>query len=58
MAFKDREFGKTAALSAADYTWYMHATDIIDDWANEMVAIVNAEHDESVKAASPLNFRP
>ena len=58
VAFKDREFGKTAAISAADYTWYMHSTDIIDDWANEMVEIINAEPDERVKAASPLNFRP
>ena len=58
VAFKDREFGKTAALSAADYTWHMHATDIIDDWAKQMVEIVNAEPDERVKVASPLNFRP
>lgn len=47
--FADREAGKTSLVSVADLSWYSHARSIIDDWAEQMLAIAKADEDERVK---------
>jgi hypothetical protein len=56
--FADREAGKRSLLSAADLTWYGHAKRIIDDWAKQLVAIVNASEDERVRDSSDFTLKP
>ena len=56
--FADREVSKASIVNRADLTWYFHAHRIIDEWAAQLVALVNARESEIVKRSSPFTLKP
>ena len=58
--FADREAEKAAPLSFNDVTWYGHAHNIIDDWAEQFVEIANQDREagEVVKDSRPFTLKP
>jgi hypothetical protein len=57
-AFADRQYGDTAVVSTADYSWWAHSKKVIDDWAQDMVNSANASPDEKVQHALPFDATP
>jgi hypothetical protein len=56
--FADRETPKRSLVNVDDLTWYSHARQIIDEWADQLVAIVNASREERVEDSSPFTLLP
>ena len=56
--FADRQYGKTAVISAADFRWWTQAHKIMDDWAQDMVNSANAAPDQRVDHALPFDVKP
>jgi hypothetical protein len=54
----DREKGKQSLVSVKDLTWHAHARAIIEEWAEQSVAIVNAEEYAVVQDSSWWDWRP
>ena len=57
-AFTDRENGKTALVSVHDYTWFGHAKKVIDDWAGQIVVVLNTNFSQYVKDSGVLTLEP
>jgi hypothetical protein len=57
-AFADRQHGDTAIISADDYSWYAHAHEVMDDWANDMVRSANATREERVLHSLQFDATP
>ncbi len=55
--FKDRESDQFAPIGIQDYTWYHHATNAIDDWAEQVTEILNTPPDHPVADSLPLTLR-
>ena len=55
--FADRESGKQSLINVKDLTWYSHARDIIREWAQQSVAVVNAEEGSEVTDSSPFELK-
>jgi hypothetical protein len=56
--FADRETAKRSVVNVADLTWYSHARKIVDEWAQQLVAITNAGEGERVKDSSSFTLLP
>ncbi len=55
--FKDHETDQFSPIGIQDFTWYYHAEDSIDDWAEQFVEIFDTEADHTVADSLPLTFR-
>lgn len=55
--FKDRESDQLAPIGVQDLTWYKHAEDEIDDWANQFVEVLDTNADHKVADSAPLTLR-
>jgi hypothetical protein len=56
--FADREADKMAPISLNDYTWYGHAKEIIDDWADQYVELASTPLSHKVEAGLPFTLAP
>ena len=56
--FADREQEKKYLLSTKNLTWYSHAKEIIQDWANQFVALTNRKQGEIVKDSATFGLKP
>ncbi len=56
--FADREQEKKYLLTTKNLTWYSHAHEVIQDWANQFVAIANREPGETVKDSATFGLKP
>jgi hypothetical protein len=56
--FADRELAKRSFINVADLTWYTHAREIADEWANQLVGVANAGPDDRVERSSRFKLRP
>ena len=54
----DRRQGRKAPIDARAVTWYGHAEEIIDDWAIELVRLVNTSATERITEPGPFKLRP
>lgn len=56
MMFADREEDKSAALNLAQLQFYAGAKEAIDDWAKQLVELVNTPPQEKVADSSPFKL--
>ena len=57
-AYADRETQKATFVSFRDYTYFAHIRGIIDDWAQQTVAMLNRKSNEKVKDSPAFIFSP
>ena len=58
VTFKDREIDKSAPVNLASYTWYEGSKRNIEDWAEQMVEIMNTPLSYQVADSSPFTLSP
>ncbi len=56
--FADREQEKKYLITTKNLTWYSHAHEIIEDWANQFVALANRKEGEIIKDSAPFGLKP
>lgn len=56
--FADREQPKLNPVDLKGLTWYAEAHVIIDEWADQFVAIANKRPGEIIKRSSPFSLKP
>jgi hypothetical protein len=56
--FADRELARQSLINIKDVTWYAHAKVIIDQWADQLVAVTNAGPEGVVKRAPRFELKP
>jgi len=56
--FADRETSKTRVLDLQSLLWYGHAHEIIDEWAEQLVAVANRPQNPGVPDPSPFTLVP
>ncbi|MBI4616750.1 MAG: DUF3313 domain-containing protein [Planctomycetes bacterium] len=54
----DREEGKASIVNVKDLTWYGHAYDRIDEWAEQAVEVANASENETVDDSWDFTLAP
>lgn len=58
MEFRDREGQKTRPFSVKNYQKYAHLREIIDEWAEQIVAIYFSQPDETIDDSSAVSLNP
>ena len=56
--FADRASAKQSLINVKDLTWYSHANEIVDQWADLLVAVTNAGPEGVVERASRFELKP
>jgi hypothetical protein len=58
VTFADSEMGKTRIVDLQALTWYGHAHEIFDDWAQQFVERLNTPLDQPVAEAPWFTLKP
>jgi hypothetical protein len=56
--FADREAAKTRIIDVEAATWYGHARESMNDWAEQFVVMANTPKDVSVEDSSAFTLMP
>ncbi len=56
--FADRETQKFKPVDLQAFTWYGNAKNIIDEWAEQFVQVVNKRPGQIVEESSPFSLKP
>ena len=56
--FSDREAAKTRVLDLRSLTWYGHANETFDEWAEQLVTVANRPRDPGISDPSPFTLKP
>lgn len=56
--FADREQQKVKPVDLKAFTWYGNAENIVDEWAEQFVQVLNKRPGEVVQASSPFSLKP
>ena len=54
--FADREKAKTRVIDLQSIRWYGHAHEIIDDWAEQLVAVAHQPASPGIKDPAPFTL--
>ena len=58
LVFADRESDKTSLVSIADYRYYAHAREAIDDWSEQFAELAHTPKNHQVSDSLPFTLRP
>jgi len=58
VAWADREQDRSALFSFSDFSWYSHARDTVDNWANQLVEGYNTPIDHKVEDRTLFTLNP
>ena len=56
--FADREADKSAPINIAQYTWYQHTKNNIDDWVDQFAELHDTPFDQVVTDSKPFMLKP
>ncbi len=56
--FADREQQKFKPVDLQAFTWYGNARNIVDEWADQFVLVLNKRPGQVVEASSPFSLKP
>ena len=56
--FADREAAKFTIASVKDFTWYGHAKGMIEEWADQLVKVLNKKPGEAIKDSGFFELKP
>ena len=58
ITYADRETQKTAFVSFKDYTYFAHIREIIDEWAQQTVKMLNRQAGKKIEDSPVFVFSP
>ncbi len=56
--FADREQQKFKPIDVKAFTWYGNAKNIVDEWADQLVQVLNKRPGQIVEESSPFSLKP
>jgi hypothetical protein len=58
VAWADREQDRSSLFSFLDFSWYSHARDTVNNWAEQLVEGYNSPIDHTVEDRTPFTLNP
>ena len=58
VAYADRESQKASLVNIKDYTYFAHIREIINEWAQQTVRMLNRKSNEKIKASPNFVLTP